>query len=157
MAEVIHSTSFEGDGPYLIARADLEKLDVLIEQEWTKLRAEEATVAAREADAIQQRRARGREADIAAVRAQAEAEVEELFAIRRSRSISVLLPHERRVAVESFQAAHRLAELAAEEPVGFDIQMSTKQCQCSLSLGPSGMRIRVSPKRSRQAESCSRY
>ncbi len=133
MPKVVYPTENKYDGPWLIEYGKLAQLDAVAEkkyQELLQIREKQITEAVR--IEIKTRPDYKKYTSKAAISRL----VRERYEFQgESRSVAILLPKERKVVAESFEAARKEKLLDDVVPLGFELQFEVARTSATISLG----------------------
>jgi len=152
MAEFIHSTKAEIDGPFLIDRSQLEALDKILEEEWLRFREERK---ARLDQAVEQdfKKERSKsyykEESDEHIRKRIRNEFDNSHAFRERKEFFLFLKNGSSAKVLDFAAAHREPDLHDKEPNGLYaiLQSGEHSCEVTITNRRPSLTVEVSPKR----------
>ena len=151
MAEFIHTTNSEIEGPFLIDRSQLEALDHILNEEWARFEEEHKKTLH---DAIEEEFSKERahswnkgKSD-AELRASAKESLERSYQFRKERYCSITLRDGSIVCLPDFAAAFRERDLQDKEPSGFVTGMQSCEHTCSITLERrwTSLKVEVAPK-----------
>jgi hypothetical protein len=136
MAEIIHSTQLDEDGPWLLGRERLLELDSLLDAEWTKLeKYRECLITEEINDEIARTgKTRAERFDEAKERQNIQDRLEKDYFYRKGQNLVILLSGHRRVVARSFEEAMRDPALLGEKPEGFSLGLKCCKIECRLEV-----------------------
>lgn len=146
MADLIEKTEYQSSGPWLLDYESLQELDRLIDDEWQRLvsyrdekiretvEAEIAEYSANHEWEKKQRRA---------LKKDLREQVESRYGFGVSKSLTILYSNERRMEVDSFEAANREPKCSTDTPIGFTIVMRCADVNCSVQLPYTATSIKL--------------
>ena len=145
MAEIIHSTRLEEDGPWLINREHLLALDKLVEEEWLNLeKYRDRVITEKVNEEVSRLRKKSTSSfNEAKARQEFRATFESSYEYREKRSLVILLNGQRRVVAKSFEEALRDPALLCEKPEGFVLSFKCCEIECVLELPYYGSSLRL--------------
>jgi len=147
MAEIIHETSHQILGPFLIDRQQLESLDKILRDEWSRFEEERSRElnAAVEQELKRYPEEHKEQEEEARKRFRSELEKSRDF---RARMECFLYLRDGSVAkVPDFSSAYRETELQDKSPHGFYavLESGENSCKVMLSDDPAGLKVEVAP------------
>jgi hypothetical protein len=136
MAEIVHSTRLDEEGPWLLDRECLLELDKLVDNEWIKLEKYRERLIAEEVNGeiLRISKKRPEYFDEVKERQQLQGVLEKSYEYGKGRNLVILLSGHRRVVAQSFEEAMRDPALLGEKPEGFALALKCYKIKCQLQV-----------------------
>lgn len=149
MADFIHKTSSEIDGPFLLDRTQLESLDKTLREEWARFEEEYDKTLSESVEKTfcEERRHSWNEGQSdEALRASIRDKLKQSYEFRKVRQCAITLDNGSIAKVTDFSAAFREPELQDKTPTGFVVGMESAGRKCYVTLTRRSMEVEVAPK-----------
>ena len=147
MADFIHTTNSEIDGPFLLDRSQLEALDQALNDEWVRFEEEYNRTLKEAIEKLfnkERTQSWNKDRSDAELRAAARLELERSFEFRKGRQFSIILKNESIAKVQDFAASFREPDLQDKDPSGFVVSMESAGRKCCVTLRGDRPRLEVS-------------
>ncbi|MDD5140864.1 MAG: hypothetical protein PHY43_11460 [Verrucomicrobiales bacterium] len=152
MAEFIHSTESQIDGPFLIDRSQMEALDKILQEEWARFkekRNEMLDQSVEERFKVEHARSYNKEVPSEKLRETIREELQKSYDFRERKECLLYLRNGSVAKVPDFVTAFREPDLQDKEPNGFYaiLESCGHSCQIRLTGRRATLEVDVAPKR----------
>jgi hypothetical protein len=152
MAEFIHSTESQIDGPFLIDRTQLEALDNILQEEWARFkekRSEKLDQSVEDRFKEERDRSYNKEVTSEKLRESIRGKLEKSYDFRERKECLLYLRNGSVAKVPDFVTAFREPDLQDKEPNGFYaiLESCNYSCQIRLTGRRATLEVDVAPKR----------